>query len=231
MFDQFLTTSRRTYTNASLNPKKKTPNSSMSKDKDNLIWRVSMHGLKKEDVKAIVKFNSPSLVINAEKDGILKVTLPKLKKVEIPNLNSDGEITLGSALAFCSSDLVLRFAAAFWLWVLLIEDSSCVLPREDSASFKTWLRFVSDLVAFCLEDFLRFVSRPPAFCLKTWMHFVSRPPAFCLKAYCVLSQGCCFCILASCVLSTIEDLFYVSVEGNAGKIFSITLTHFNQTKS
>nr|GEY98867.1 integrase, catalytic region, zinc finger, CCHC-type, peptidase aspartic, catalytic [Tanacetum cinerariifolium] len=139
MFDRFLTTSRRTYTNASLNPKKKTPNSSMSEDKDNLIWRVSMHGLEKEDVKAT---------------------------------------TLRSALAFCSSDLVLRFTAAFWLCVLLIEDSSCVLPREDSASFKTWLRFVSDLVAFCLEDFLHFVSRPPAFCLKTWMHFVSRPPAF-----------------------------------------------------
>nr|GEW34176.1 hypothetical protein [Tanacetum cinerariifolium] len=42
--------------------------------------------------------------------------------------------------------------------VLLIEDISCVLPRRDSAHFKTWL---------C---------------------FVSRPPAFCLKTSCILSQ-------------------------------------------
>nr|GEW49405.1 retrovirus-related Pol polyprotein from transposon TNT 1-94 [Tanacetum cinerariifolium] len=50
---------------------------------------------------------------------------------------------------------------------LLIEDIFCVLPRRDSAHFKTWLRFVSRLPAFCLktscvlsQDFLRFVSRP-----------------------------------------------------------------------
>nr|GEX22776.1 integrase, catalytic region, zinc finger, CCHC-type, peptidase aspartic, catalytic [Tanacetum cinerariifolium] len=113
--------------------------------------------------------------------------------------------------------LLLRFAAAFWFCVLLIEDSYCVLPREDSASFKTWLRFVSrlgcvlsqDLLhfvsrlgcvlsrrlpAFCLEDFLRFVSRPVAFCLKTWLRFVSRPPAFCLKTYCVLSPEDIQCV-------------------------------------
>nr|GEW48112.1 hypothetical protein [Tanacetum cinerariifolium] len=112
-------------------------------------------------------------------------------------------------VAFCSCDLVLRFAAAFWF---------CVLPREDSASFKTWLRFVSrlgcvlsqDLVAFYLEDFLRFVSRPPAFCLKTWLRFVSRLTAFCLKIV-------AFYLQASYVLSTFEDLFCVLVEGNSGK--------------
>nr|GEV57082.1 retrovirus-related Pol polyprotein from transposon TNT 1-94 [Tanacetum cinerariifolium] len=37
------------------------------------------------------------------------------------------------AAAFCS----LRFGSAFWFRVLLIEDISCVLPREDSAHFKT----------------------------------------------------------------------------------------------
>nr|GEV10265.1 hypothetical protein [Tanacetum cinerariifolium] len=183
----------------------------MSEDKDNLICYVSMHGIEKEDVKATIKFNSPSLVIDAEKVmkdfKLIKYSI----KFDIPNhinvtgikqVMEDGVLkTLCIALAFCSSDLVLRFAVAFWLCVLLIEDSSCVLPREDSASFKTWFRFVSDLVAFCLEDFLHFISRPPAFCLKTWMHFVSRPPAFCLK-------GVAFCILASYVLSTIEDLLY-----------------------
>nr|GEW18581.1 integrase, catalytic region, zinc finger, CCHC-type, peptidase aspartic, catalytic [Tanacetum cinerariifolium] len=94
------------------------------------------------------------------------------------------------ALAFWS----LRFGSAFWFCVLLIEDISCVLPREDSTHFKTWLRFVSRLTAFCLKtyyvlsrDFLRFVSRPSAFCLKTYcilsqdlLCFVSRLLAFCL---------------------------------------------------
>nr|GEV71616.1 hypothetical protein [Tanacetum cinerariifolium] len=60
--------------------------------------------------------------------------------------------------------------------------------QRDSAHFKTWLRFVSRLLAFCLktscilsQDFLRFASRLPAFCLKTscvlpqdFMRFVSR---------------------------------------------------------
>nr|GEW12132.1 hypothetical protein [Tanacetum cinerariifolium] len=41
------------------------------------------------------------------------------------------------AAAFCSCVLVLRFGSAFWFCVLLIEDISCVLPREDSARFKT----------------------------------------------------------------------------------------------
>nr|GEW87888.1 hypothetical protein [Tanacetum cinerariifolium] len=89
-------------------------------------------------------------------------------------------------LDICS--LKLRFALAIWFCVLLIEDIYCVLPREDSAHFKTWLRFVSRLGCVLSQDFLRlsqdflhFVSRPPAFCLKTWLRFVSRPLAFCLK--------------------------------------------------
>ncbi|GKF47028.1 small heat shock protein, chloroplastic isoform X1, partial [Tanacetum coccineum] len=122
--DRFSTTSRRTYASASLTPEQKTPNSSKSKDKDNLKLRVSVPGLEKEDVKATVKFDTPSLVIDAEKvmkdfelrkysvkfdipndinvtgikqvmkAGILKVTLPKLKKEEMPNLNSDDEILI-----------------------------------------------------------------------------------------------------------------------------------------
>nr|GEW28174.1 integrase, catalytic region, zinc finger, CCHC-type, peptidase aspartic, catalytic [Tanacetum cinerariifolium] len=68
-------------------------------------------------------------------------------------------LRLRFAPAFWFCDLVLRFGAAFWFCVLLIEDSSCVFPREDSARFKTWLHFSQDLVAFCFEDFLRFVSR------------------------------------------------------------------------
>nr|GEU40111.1 putative reverse transcriptase domain-containing protein [Tanacetum cinerariifolium] len=84
-------------------------------------------------------------------------------------------------LAFWFCDLVLRVGVVFWLCVLLIEDSSYVLPREDSARFKTCLRFVSRLG--CVLS-----RRLPAFCLKTWLHFVSRPPAFCLNTYYVLSQ-------------------------------------------
>nr|GEW28737.1 putative ribonuclease H-like domain-containing protein [Tanacetum cinerariifolium] len=60
-----------------------------------------------------------------------------------------------------------------------IEDISCILPREDSAYFKTWLRFVSRLGCDLSQDFLRFVSRPPAFYLKAWLRFISRLPAFC----------------------------------------------------
>nr|GEW86160.1 probable L-cysteine desulfhydrase, chloroplastic [Tanacetum cinerariifolium] len=72
------------------------------------------------------------------------------------------------AAAFCPCVLV----SAIWFCDLLIEDSSGVLPRRDSAHFKTWLRFVSRLLAFCLktycvlsQDFLRFVSRLLEFCL------------------------------------------------------------------
>nr|GEX49963.1 hypothetical protein [Tanacetum cinerariifolium] len=110
-------------------------------------------------------------------------------------------------LRFALAFWTLRFGPAFWFCVLLIEDISCVLPRKDSAHFKTWLRFS--------QDFLHFVSRPPAFCLKTYcilsqdfLRFVSRLPAFCLKA--------------SCVLSTFEDLLCVLVERNSGKFFFIT---------
>nr|GEV35317.1 hypothetical protein [Tanacetum cinerariifolium] len=123
------------------------------------------------------------------------------------------------ALAFCS----LRYGYAFWFCVLLLEDISCVLPREDSARFKTWLRS-QNLVVFCLktscvlsqdllhfvsrlgcvlsQDPLRFDSRLIAFCLKTWLRFVSR-------LGCVLSQDLlhflsrltAFCLKNCCVLS------------------------------
>nr|GEX06989.1 hypothetical protein [Tanacetum cinerariifolium] len=66
--------------------------------------------------------------------------------------------------------------------VLLIEDSSCVLPREDSASFKTWLRFVSRLGCVLTR-------RLPAFCLKTSCILSQDLVAFCLKTSCVLSQN------------------------------------------
>nr|GEZ32482.1 hypothetical protein [Tanacetum cinerariifolium] len=83
--------------------------------------------------------------------------------------------------AFCSCDLVLRFAAAFWFCALLIEDSYCVLPGDDSASFKTWLRFVSRLG--CVLS-----RRLPAFYLKTCYVLSQDLVAFCLKTSCVLSQ-------------------------------------------
>nr|GEU29245.1 retrovirus-related Pol polyprotein from transposon TNT 1-94 [Tanacetum cinerariifolium] len=98
-------------------------------------------------------------------------------------------LLLRFALAFCSCYLVLRFPAAFWFCVLLIEDSSCVLPREDSASFKTWLRFVSKTSCILSQDLLRFVSRPPAFCLKTYCVLSQDTVAFCLKTWlCFVSR-------------------------------------------
>nr|GEU91374.1 integrase, catalytic region, zinc finger, CCHC-type, peptidase aspartic, catalytic [Tanacetum cinerariifolium] len=101
------------------------------------------------------------------------------------------------------------FLVAFCFCVLS-EIVHCVLSRkEDSASFKTWLRFVSRL-CFCLEDFLRFVSRPLRFvsrlgCVlsQDLMRFVSSSTAFCLESV-------AFCLQASCVLSTFEDLFLSS---------------------
>nr|GEU70834.1 ATP-dependent zinc metalloprotease FTSH 12, chloroplastic [Tanacetum cinerariifolium] len=82
---------------------------------------------------------------------------------------------------------VLRFGAAFWFCVLLIEDSSCVLSKEDSASFKTWLRFGSGFGCVLSRRLPAFYLKTSAFCLKTGLRFVSRPPAFCLKTNCVLS--------------------------------------------
>nr|GEU35749.1 copia protein [Tanacetum cinerariifolium] len=67
------------------------------------------------------------------------------------------------ALAFWFCDLVLRFGDAFWLCVLLIEDSSCVLPREDSARFKTRLRFVSGL-GCVLTNFASWEQRIRLYC-------------------------------------------------------------------
>nr|GEU62706.1 RNA-directed DNA polymerase, eukaryota [Tanacetum cinerariifolium] len=67
---------------------------------------------------------------------------------------------------------------------------SCVLPREDSASFKTWLRFVSRLCCVLSRRPSAFCLKTSAFCLKTKLRFVSRPPAFCLKTYCILSPEC-----------------------------------------
>nr|GEW54312.1 hypothetical protein [Tanacetum cinerariifolium] len=111
------------------------------------------------------------------------------------------------ALAFCSSCGLLVKYTAFGRFAL--EDISFILPREDSAHFKTWLRFVSRLSCVLSQDFLRFISRPHAFCLKTWLRFVSRLLTFCLKTYCFLSQDLVafvsrlpvFCLKTSCVLS------------------------------
>nr|GEZ32274.1 integrase, catalytic region, zinc finger, CCHC-type, peptidase aspartic, catalytic [Tanacetum cinerariifolium] len=69
----------------------------------------------------------------------------------------------GDLLRFALALWSLRFGSAFWLCVLLIENISCILPREDSAHFKTWLHFVSRLGCVLSQDFLRFVSRPLAF--------------------------------------------------------------------
>nr|GEV82295.1 hypothetical protein [Tanacetum cinerariifolium] len=130
------------------------------------------------------------------------------------------------AAAFCSYVLVY----AIWFCVLLIEDIFCVLPREDSARFKTWLRFVSRLPAFCLKTSCVLSQDVVAFCIKTscvltqdLLRFVSRLGfvlsqdlvAFCLKTSYVLSQDLlhfvsrltAFCLQASCILSIFEDLF------------------------
>nr|GEW13710.1 hypothetical protein [Tanacetum cinerariifolium] len=128
-----------------------------------------------------------------------------------------------NSTAFClirRCIFLLRFGSAIWFCVLLIEDASCVLPREDFAYFKTWLRFVSRLGCVLSQRLHAFVSRPPTFCLKTWLRFVSRPLAFCLKTCCVLSQDLvafclnpwlrfisrphAFCLKTYCVLS--QDL-------------------------
>nr|GEW00900.1 hypothetical protein [Tanacetum cinerariifolium] len=89
-----------------------------------------------------------------------------------------------NSTAFClisSCVFLLRFGSTIWFCVLLIEDISCVFPREDSAHFKTWLRFVSRLLAFCLKTFCVLSQDLVAFCLKTSCvlsqdlpHFVSR---------------------------------------------------------
>nr|GEW51956.1 DNA-directed DNA polymerase [Tanacetum cinerariifolium] len=103
-----------------------------------------------------------------------------------------------NSTAFCLISnyvLLLRFGSAIWFCVLLIEAISCVLPREDSAHFKTWLRFVSRLPVFCLKTSCVLYQDLVAFCLKTYcvlsqdiLRFVSRLPAFSLKTSCVLSQ-------------------------------------------
>nr|GEV84465.1 integrase, catalytic region, zinc finger, CCHC-type, peptidase aspartic, catalytic [Tanacetum cinerariifolium] len=101
------------------------------------------------------------------------------------------EFKLRLALAFWS----LRFGSAFCICVLLIEDISCILPREDSAHFKTWFRFV---------------SRLPAFCLKTSYIFSQDLVAFCLKTSCVLSQDLLrFVSRLGCVLSQDLVAFYL----------------------
>nr|GEV78742.1 hypothetical protein [Tanacetum cinerariifolium] len=97
---------------------------------------------------------------------------------------------------------------------------SCVLPREDSASFKTWLLLCQDFVAFCLEDLLRFVSRPLPFvsrlsCVlsQDLLRFVFKLTAFCL-------QSVAFYLQDSCVLSTFKDLF-LSFENRVNILKSI----------
>nr|GEW59633.1 cysteine-rich receptor-like protein kinase [Tanacetum cinerariifolium] len=179
------------------------------------------------DAKFVNDFRSISLI-----GSVYKVVTKKLR----------------FALAFWFCDLVMRFCSAFWYCVLLIEDISCVLPGEDSALFKTWLHFVSRLGCVLSQRLL-------AFFLKTSCVLSQDLVAFCLKTSCVLSQdllrfvlrlGCIlsqdllrfvsrltvFCLQASYVLSTFKDLFSAfSQKESLAKIFSITLTHFNQTKS
>nr|GEY72732.1 hypothetical protein [Tanacetum cinerariifolium] len=62
--------------------------------------------------------------------------------------------------------LVLRFVAAFWLCVLLIEDSLAFCLGQTLPVSKLGCVLCQDFVAFCLEDFLCFVLRP--------LRFVSR---------------------------------------------------------
>nr|GEZ11897.1 hypothetical protein [Tanacetum cinerariifolium] len=116
---------------------------------------------------------------------------------------------LESTLRFVSTDcvLVLRFVAAFWLCVLLIEDSLAFCLGKTLPVSKLGCVLCQDFVAFCLEDFLRFVSRTLRFvsrlsCVlsQDLLRFASRLTAFCL-------QSVAFCVQASCVLSTFEDLF------------------------
>nr|GEV60789.1 hypothetical protein [Tanacetum cinerariifolium] len=88
--DRFSTTSTRT------DSEQKTPNSSKSEDKDNLKLRVMKDF---ELRKYLVKFDIPNDINvtgikQVMKAGILKATLPKLKKEEMLNLNSDDEILI-----------------------------------------------------------------------------------------------------------------------------------------
>nr|GEW75467.1 retrovirus-related Pol polyprotein from transposon TNT 1-94 [Tanacetum cinerariifolium] len=114
-----------------------------------------------------------------------------------------GEKFMVLVVAFCLSVI---FVVAFCL-LRFVRDSalrfvkkSCVFPREDSVSFKTWLRFVSRLCCVLSRRLPAFCLKTSAFCLKTKLRFVSRLTAFCL-------QSVAFCLQASCVLSTFEDLF------------------------
>nr|GEV02968.1 hypothetical protein [Tanacetum cinerariifolium] len=159
---------------------------------------------------------------------------------------------MSSIVAFCSCVLL----SAIWFCVLLIEDISCVLPREDSAHFKTWFHFVSSLVAFCLktsyilsqdlvafclktcfvlsQDLLRFVSRLGCVLSQDFMRFVSRPPAFCLKTYCVLSQDLlhfvsrllAFCLLLKTFLCILTFNVSVPIPDHLCLI-GLTLLHGN----
>nr|GEU79119.1 hypothetical protein [Tanacetum cinerariifolium] len=109
---------------------------------------------------------------------------------------------------------------AFWLCVLLIEDSLAFCLGKTLPVLKLGCVLCQDVVAFCLEDFMRFVSRPLRFvsrlsCVlsQDLLRFVSRLTAFCL-------QSVVFCLQASCVLSTFEDLF-LSFENGVNILKSI----------
>nr|GEY31624.1 hypothetical protein [Tanacetum cinerariifolium] len=101
----------------------------------------------------------------------------------------------------------LRFVAAFWLCILLIEDSLAFCLGQTLPVSKLGCVLCQDFVAFCLEDFLCFVLRPLRFvsrlgCIlsQDLLCFDSRLTVFCL-------QSVAFCLQASCVLSEFEDLF------------------------
>nr|GEW61900.1 integrase, catalytic region, zinc finger, CCHC-type, peptidase aspartic, catalytic [Tanacetum cinerariifolium] len=116
--------------------------------------------------------------------------------------------------------MVLRFAAAFWLCVLLIEDSLAFCLGKTLPVSKLGCVLFQDFVAFCLKDLLHFISRPLRFvsrlsCVlsQDLLHFVLKLTAFCL-------QSVAFCLQASCFLSTFEDLF-LSFENRVNILKSI----------
>nr|GEY89688.1 hypothetical protein [Tanacetum cinerariifolium] len=91
-------------------------------------------------------------------------------------------------IAFCFYVLILRFAAAFWLCVLLLEYCLAFCLGKTLPILKLGCVLCQDAVAFCLEDFLRFASRSLRFvsrlnCIlpQDLLCFVSGLTAICLQ--------------------------------------------------
>nr|GEX13829.1 CASP-like protein 3A1 [Tanacetum cinerariifolium] len=119
--------------------------------------------------------SAASGVTNVNKTGIKHSSLPDFCK---PLHSFCDRVALSIAFTFFGS---------FLLAMSTVLDVSCVLPREDSANFKTWLRFVSRLCCVLSRRPHAFCLKTSAFCLKTKLRFVLRPPALCFKTHCVLS--------------------------------------------